>query len=226
VCRLCDGYFRDAHTIVECMHTFCKSCLLREFHTRQNKATCPHCKMALAANPLNSIIADHTMQEVVDKIFPEMAERDDAAKVAFYDERGIALQEQHRARDAEGLGGAAGGGAGAQQAAPPKRKKKSTDEDEAISFKLAPDTGDGTPPGMVLQTLDKPFLRTSGKLKVVHLKKYLMKKLALPSIGGIEILCKSETLGPELSLIFISKSRWLDPEHDLELNYRGCEEQT
>ena len=76
---------------------------------------------------------------------------------------------------------------------------------------------------MVLAALEKPFLRTSGKLKVIHLKKYLCKKLALGGVDEVEILCKGETLGPELSLLFISRSRWVDRKHDLVLNYRGCE---
>ncbi|CAM9484052.1 unnamed protein product, partial [Phaeothamnion confervicola] len=32
VCPLCNGYFRDAYTIPECMDTFCKSCLYKHFH--------------------------------------------------------------------------------------------------------------------------------------------------------------------------------------------------
>lgn len=43
MCRICSGYFRDAHTITECLHTFCKSCLLRHFD--QGHRTCPHCKV-------------------------------------------------------------------------------------------------------------------------------------------------------------------------------------
>ena len=28
-CRLCEGYFIDATTIAECLHTFCKSCIVK-----------------------------------------------------------------------------------------------------------------------------------------------------------------------------------------------------
>ena len=45
VCRICMGYFRGAHTITECLHTFCKSCLLREFDRGQS--FCPHCKVGV-----------------------------------------------------------------------------------------------------------------------------------------------------------------------------------
>lgn len=30
-CSLCSGYFVDATTVIDCLHTFCKSCLLKYF---------------------------------------------------------------------------------------------------------------------------------------------------------------------------------------------------
>ena len=44
-CILCNGYYRDAHTIAECMHTFCKSCIYKHFHSKGTKGsvTCPTC---------------------------------------------------------------------------------------------------------------------------------------------------------------------------------------
>ena len=71
-----------------------------------------------------------------------------------------------------------------------------------------------------LKPLQKPFLRTSGKLKVEHLQKYLMKKLDLTNKKEIEISCKGATLGPELSLHFILRTRWFDTDTDLVLHYK------
>ena len=31
-CPLCTGFFRDAHTINECLDTFCKSCIYKYFY--------------------------------------------------------------------------------------------------------------------------------------------------------------------------------------------------
>mmetsp|Transcript_27015 Transcript_27015/g.26077 ORF Transcript_27015/g.26077 Transcript_27015/m.26077 type:complete len:83 (-) Transcript_27015:280-528(-) len=31
-CTLCTGFFRDAHTINECLDTFCKSCIFKYFY--------------------------------------------------------------------------------------------------------------------------------------------------------------------------------------------------
>ena len=46
-----------------------------------------------------------------------------------------------------------------------------------MNFKLSPDTGPNTTSEMKLGVLDKPFLKTSGKLKVCQLRKYIAKKL-------------------------------------------------
>lgn len=87
-------------------------------------------------------------------------------------------------------------------------------------MKVVPDTSDLTPPALQLKNLDKPFLCTSGKLKVLHLKKYIAKKLMVVEPEHIEILCKGEILGPELSLLFIERTRWHDAANDLCLTYR------
>ncbi|CAE1244897.1 PCGF1 [Acanthosepion pharaonis] len=39
VCSLCAGYFIDATTITECLHTFCKSCIVKYL---QSSKCCPH----------------------------------------------------------------------------------------------------------------------------------------------------------------------------------------
>ena len=31
ICTLCMGYFNDACTIIECLHTFCRVCIMKHF---------------------------------------------------------------------------------------------------------------------------------------------------------------------------------------------------
>ena len=53
-CTLCNGYFKEAATIAECLHTFCKSCLyLHLVNTPSTK--CPTCAVELAPHPLDHI---------------------------------------------------------------------------------------------------------------------------------------------------------------------------
>ena len=76
-CKLCGGYFRDAHTISECLHTFCKVCLFKEFdRTPKLQYNCPTCHVALGPLPWQKVIFDRTLQGIVDKIFPQFAEQD------------------------------------------------------------------------------------------------------------------------------------------------------
>ena len=78
VCRLCDGYYREAHTIPECLHTFCKYCLFREFRRGAKGAgrVCPTCSIALGPNPESKCVYDRNLQSCVDKLFPEFLERE------------------------------------------------------------------------------------------------------------------------------------------------------
>ena len=39
VCTLCMGYFNDACTIIECLHTFCRACIMRHF--KESQQACP-----------------------------------------------------------------------------------------------------------------------------------------------------------------------------------------
>lgn len=35
-CPICNGYFVDATTVLDCLHTFCKSCLLKHFEGKED----------------------------------------------------------------------------------------------------------------------------------------------------------------------------------------------
>ncbi|KAJ4457812.1 putative E3 ubiquitin-protein ligase DRIP [Paratrimastix pyriformis] len=67
ICPLCSGIFKDAHTIQDCLHTFCRECLFRRL---EEKPLCPICGIDLGLHPEELIHADHKIQTVVDLIFP------------------------------------------------------------------------------------------------------------------------------------------------------------
>ena len=41
ICSLCKGYFRDPYTISDCLHTFCRSCLVMYFRQGSIEICCP-----------------------------------------------------------------------------------------------------------------------------------------------------------------------------------------
>ena len=72
VCTLCMGYFNDACTIIECLHTFCRSCIMRHF---REYSVCPQCEMDCGPNPRDIVRTDRTLQSIVDKIFPQFVKQ-------------------------------------------------------------------------------------------------------------------------------------------------------
>ncbi|XP_045189646.1 polycomb group RING finger protein 3-like isoform X2 [Mercenaria mercenaria] len=71
-CGLCKGYLVEATTITECLHTFCRSCLVK-FLLENN--TCPRCGILIhQSHPLNYISHDRTMQDIVYKLVPNLQE--------------------------------------------------------------------------------------------------------------------------------------------------------
>ncbi|KAJ8317341.1 hypothetical protein KUTeg_005245 [Tegillarca granosa] len=61
-CALCGGYLYEASTITECMHTFCKTCLVR--HAEKN-LTCPTCDTIMhPTDPFVHIRHDSTIQDI------------------------------------------------------------------------------------------------------------------------------------------------------------------
>jgi Zinc finger, C3HC4 type (RING finger) len=92
MCPLCDGYLREAHTVVECMHTFCKSCLLIKLSSMYGALKCPafECETTVACSAyqgelkMQGILVDNTMQSLVDKLIPGLVEADDKLETLFY----------------------------------------------------------------------------------------------------------------------------------------------
>ncbi|CAK9296676.1 unnamed protein product [Gordionus sp. m RMFG-2023] len=82
ICSLCDGYFVDATAIIECLHTFCKSCIVKYFLTEKEKrsmssstdVSCPVCHVKVSETcPLSSLQLDRTIQDILYKLLPECA---------------------------------------------------------------------------------------------------------------------------------------------------------
>lgn len=84
-CPLCTGFYRDAHTINECLDTFCKSCIFKYFCDDTNRESCPKCNTHLGGRPLESIIADQTIQNIVDMLYPQFQQADQEAIRVMYE---------------------------------------------------------------------------------------------------------------------------------------------
>uniref|UniRef100_A0A8D2QVU2 Polycomb group ring finger 2 n=1 Tax=Zosterops lateralis melanops TaxID=1220523 RepID=A0A8D2QVU2_ZOSLA len=82
MCALCGGYFIDAATIVECLHSFCKTCIVRYLETNKY---CPMCDAQVhKTRPLLSIRSDKTLQDIVYKLVPGLFKDEMKRRRDFY----------------------------------------------------------------------------------------------------------------------------------------------
>jgi Zinc finger, C3HC4 type (RING finger) len=96
MCTLCGGYLREAYTVVQCMHTFCKSCLLLRLKDVKGTQICPRegcstevmCKLQKDSTfKVKGILADSTMQSLTDKSVPDVVKEDKRLEELFYAEQ-------------------------------------------------------------------------------------------------------------------------------------------
>uniref|UniRef100_A0A8B9GUB2 Polycomb complex protein BMI-1-B-like n=1 Tax=Astyanax mexicanus TaxID=7994 RepID=A0A8B9GUB2_ASTMX len=84
MCVLCGGYFIDATTIVECLHSFCKMCIVRYLETSKY---CPICDVQVhKTKPLLNIRSDKTLQDIVYKLVPGLFKNEMKRRRDFYAE--------------------------------------------------------------------------------------------------------------------------------------------
>ncbi|KAL5209971.1 hypothetical protein ABZP36_005594 [Zizania latifolia] len=80
-CPLCNRLLRDATTVSECLHTFCRKCIYKKLNDEEVES-CPVCKIDLGCTPLEKLRADHNLQDVRSKIFPFKRKKITAEEVA------------------------------------------------------------------------------------------------------------------------------------------------
>ncbi len=73
VCPLCGGYFRAAHTLLDCGHTYCYICFAS--YLQSLKGFRPQIKCPTCFNPIDnlnkSIVVDQFKQALVDLLTPD-----------------------------------------------------------------------------------------------------------------------------------------------------------
>eukprot|EP01112_Ceratiomyxa_fruticulosa_P004178 TRINITY_DN1457_c0_g2_i1.p1 TRINITY_DN1457_c0_g2~~TRINITY_DN1457_c0_g2_i1.p1 ORF type:complete len:375 (-),score=101.38 TRINITY_DN1457_c0_g2_i1:120-1151(-) len=218
VCSICMGYFRDPHTIKECLHTFCKVCIFRYL---SENSDCPICGISLSPFPFEYVRFDRTLCSLINNIFPQLLEQDLEDERRFCEEKGLPLPA-HVKEWIDRRGG---------PAPKPMVVRKLTAEEAAksfyndeIAFELHLDES-AKKAGSPLIELAKPHIRTTAKITIVYIKKYLAQKVGVSQADQIEVLYKGEVLGVEHSLEYVLRTRGRDPKGDPILTYRLKQEE-
>ncbi|NXN39737.1 PCGF3 protein, partial [Rhinoptilus africanus] len=203
-CRLCNGYLIDATTVTECLHTFCRSCLVK--YLEENN-TCPTCRIVIhQSHPLQYIGHDRTMQDIVYKLVPGLQEAEMKKQREFYHKLGMEVPgdikgetcstKQHLDSHRNG------------ETKPDENSNKETSEEK--------------------QEEDNDYHRSDEQVSFCMRKEVrieaqnsiIAKKLNLSSFNELDILCNEEILGKDHTLKFVVVTRWRFKKAPLLLHYR------
>jgi len=177
-CELCKGYLVDATTVVECLHSFCKTCIVSHL---QYCNTCPVCDTLLhKTRPQYAIRSDHVLQAIVYKLVPKLFENEMNLRKEFYSTRPLSER---------------------RSLSPEKRGDITLNayvhkEDERLSIELSYELGnDGNshPPSPDLVGGHTTYLLCPPGLTVGHLEKLIRLKFELkPDIHRVSIFFSSD----------------------------------
>ncbi|KAM4622447.1 polycomb group RING finger protein 2 [Discoglossus pictus] len=194
MCALCGGYFIDAATIVECLHSFCKTCILRYLEAHK---FCPMCDSQVhKGRPLLSIRSDKTLQDIVYKLVPGLFRDEMKRRRDFY-------ASYTRAEATDGSGTEQGDKVTDCGEAPVQ-----DEENISLSIQFSEDTRDETRDPMESEDLEKRnslrFLRCPAAMTITHLAKFLRNKMDVPNKYKVEILYEEEPLKDYYTLMDIA----------------------
>ncbi|KAK1399131.1 E3 ubiquitin protein ligase DRIP2 [Heracleum sosnowskyi] len=97
-CPLCKNILRDATTISECLHTFCRKCICIKLSDEELER-CPICKIDLGCAPEEKLRPDHILQDLRVKIFPYKRRKLNSPEAVS----SIALPERRKERSLSSL---------------------------------------------------------------------------------------------------------------------------
>ncbi|XP_017318446.1 polycomb group RING finger protein 6 isoform X1 [Ictalurus punctatus] len=183
-CGLCNGFFIDATTITECLHTFCKSCIVKHFFCSNR---CPNCSIVVhQTQPLYNIRPDRLLQDIVYKTVPYLEEVERAQIYAFYKERGLPIPKP-----------------AAPSMLPIKLlKQKQRDYMPQSVFTIPPELDVslmldfvGAEEGIEnYKPLERKYIRVSGEATIRHVELFIRRKMELSPNLKVDVVCGEHLL--------------------------------
>ncbi|XP_062352566.1 polycomb group RING finger protein 6 [Cinclus cinclus] len=181
LCSICKGYFIDATTITECLHTFCKSCIVRHFYYSNR---CPKCNIVVhQTQPLYNIRLDRQLQDIVYKLVVNLEEREKKQMHDFYKERGLEVPKPAVPQPVPPSRGRPRKVLGSVFRIPPE-----LDISILLEF-IGANEGTGN-----FKPLEKKFVRVSGEATIGHVEKFLRRKMDLDPACQVDIICGDHLL--------------------------------
>ena len=188
---------------------------------------CPTCKKQIHQSyPLNYIAHDRTMQDIVYKLVPHLAEDETERERKFYEERGLPNpkdekdedeeEEEEEAEEADSANPEKEGEEEEEAEEEEKKMKTFHREDEQVNICLEPEEDSNLSP------VDKKYIRCSSQATINHIKKYVALKV-FRDVGRfkeVDIVCNQNICGRDHTLKFVVISNWKCQQYPMQLKYR------
>ncbi|KAL0279500.1 UNVERIFIED_CONTAM: hypothetical protein PYX00_001042 [Menopon gallinae] len=206
ICVICSGYYVEATTIVECLHTFCRSCIINYL---KSSKFCPICDVQIHhSKPWSSLRPDKTMQDLVYKLVPGLYQDEMRRRRQFYS--GLAEDS-------------AGAGEGEEKGLLPHGARFFA-QDDSISLSLEYYTGqsdsENDEKGSPANGKPKRYLQCPAAVTVRHLKKFLQMKYGIGVDSWVDIIYNDECLPDYFSLIDVAYTFTWRRTSPMRLSYR------
>ncbi|KAK0046444.1 mucin-5AC [Biomphalaria pfeifferi] len=180
LCALCGGYLIQATTVIECLHSFCRTCIVKFLETSK---VCPICDAQIhKTRPLLNIRPDQTLQSLVYKLVPGLFQdemrrrREFHATLSECDLEDLTLEERGEAKL--------------------EREYKQGDDHVSLILQMAyrKETRKS------FKVKDTRYLLCPSEVTVRHLKRFLRAKFELGENLKIEMFRGGEELTDDLML--------------------------
>ncbi|XP_066997169.2 polycomb group protein Psc [Anabrus simplex] len=196
MCVLCGGYYIDATTIIECLHSFCKACIVRYLETNKY---CPICDVQVhKTKPLQNIRSDQTLQDIVYKLVPGLFQNEMRCRREFYSNHPEAKPLGHEERGEV------------------TEQSSIYTPDESISLSLEyfckKETSAECP--------KRRYLRCPAAVTILHLQKLIRAKFGLNMDHQVDILYLDEPLCENFTLMDVAYIYRWRRKGPLHLSYR------
>ncbi|XP_071877323.1 uncharacterized protein [Bombus fervidus] len=200
-CKLCGGYFIDATTIIECLHSFCRSCIVKYL---ENNKYCPICEVQVhKSKPLLNIRPDHTLQDIVYKLVPGCYQNEMRCRRDFYLKHPEACT-QATSPEARGE--------------PIESHIYSPDESLSLSLEYFSPSKDIK--GIAVEPLLRRYLRCPAAVTIFHLQKLIRAKYGLTDAHRVDVMYKEEPLCSNYTLMDVMYIYHWRRKVPLHLSYR------
>ncbi|XP_060066299.1 protein suppressor 2 of zeste-like [Ylistrum balloti] len=202
ICVLCGGYLIDATTIMRCLHSFCKTCIV---HYLQTSHYCPVCTgLVHKKNPFSELRSDHLLQNIVYKAVPGLFTDEMSRRRACY-------KNQDQETDAEAIG--------KRSVEIGKRIIISPEENISLSLEFTTNLSACDDIETENQTIDIRYLLCPAAVTIGNLKKFLRMKFSLLDTYLVDLYHEDEVLLDNYSLVDVAYISSWNGQDVLKLSY-------